>query len=224
MTSIKAPAPPAPDDRPDSDEVLAAARHAFADTQHADPVILDGLLSAALLPHGSLSASKTIFGQPIHAHAWSALSREPGGIADYEEFRTTAGKIQAVLNRSLRDRPTSYRLVAELAERFSDLRDALSAVACEEASASQVRANWAHYLDIAGEEERPVYVTRDGKRFAALVPAHVAEAYASENEWFGTAQWQEKMREADSQYEAGQATVYLNDDEFDAALAEEDAI
>lgn len=99
--------------------------------------------------------------------------------------------------------------------------DELKAAAPIEAPSSEVRKNWADYLEHVRTDEETVYITQHGKRVAALVPPFVAESYADEQAWFHTPEWQAKEAEAGADLTAGRAKVYDSDESFLAAFDED---
>lgn len=90
-----------------------------------------------------------------------------------------------------------------------------------EAPSSEVRKNWAEYLENVRLREETVYITQHGKRVAALVPPYVAEAYADDQAWFHTAEWQEKEAQADADFAGGRVVRHDSDESFLAALTDD---
>lgn len=98
--------------------------------------------------------------------------------------------------------------------------DELKAAAPIEVPSSDVRKNWAEYVELVRTHEETVYITQHGRRVAALVPPFVAESYADEQAWFHTPQWQAKEAEADADIAAGRVRVYDSDESFLTAFEE----
>ena len=98
--------------------------------------------------------------------------------------------------------------------------DELKAAAPIEAPSSEVRKNWADYLERVRTDDETVYITQHGKRVAALVPPFVAESYADEQAWFHTPEWQAREAEADADLAAGRVKVYDSDESFLASFDE----
>lgn len=99
---------------------------------------------------------------------------------------------------------------------MTDLRAAVPV----EAPSSDVRKNWAEYLEAVRGREETVYITQHGRRVAALVPPYVAEAYSDEQAWFHTPEWQEKEAQADADFAEGRVVRHESDDSFLEALAD----
>jgi prevent-host-death family protein len=91
-----------------------------------------------------------------------------------------------------------------------------------EASSTEVRKNWADYIDRVRTSDETVYITQHGKRVAALVPPYVAESYDNDQAWFHTPEWQAKEREVDEARAQGEKGVFFaSDADFLAALETE---
>ena len=98
--------------------------------------------------------------------------------------------------------------------------DELKAAVPIEAPSSDVRKNWADYLERVRTHDETVYITQHGKRVAALVPPFVAESYADEQAWFHAPEWQAREAEADVDVAAGRVKTYDSDESFLAAFDE----
>lgn len=107
-------------------------------------------------------------------------------------------------------------LQSRIRQFMTDLRAAVPI----EAPSSEVRKNWAEYLERVRVREETVYVTQHGKRVAALVPPYVAESYANDQAWFHTREWQEKEAQADADFAEGRAIRHESDESFLEALSD----
>lgn len=121
--------------------------------------------------------------------------------------------------------PTEVRQMLYVGELLQDrirqfMTDLRAAVPIEVPS-SEVRKQWAEYLESVRVREETVYITQHGKRVAALVPPYVAEFYANDQAWFHTPEWQEKEAQADADFAEGRVVRHESDESFLAALAED---
>jgi prevent-host-death family protein len=108
-------------------------------------------------------------------------------------------------------------LQSRIRQFMTDLRAAVPI----EVSSSEVRKNWAEYLESVRAREETVYITQHGRRVAALVPPYVAESYANDQAWFHTPEWREKEAQADADFAEGRVVRHESDESFLAALAED---
>lgn len=108
-----------------------------------------------------------------------------------------------------------------LQSRIRQFMTDLRAAAPLEVPSSEVRKNWAEYLESVRAREETVYITQHGKRVAALVPPYVAESYVNDQAWFHTAEWQEKEAQADADFAEGRVVRHDSDESFLAALADD---
>lgn len=107
-------------------------------------------------------------------------------------------------------------LQANLREFMTDLRRSTPT----EVNSTEVRKNWADYLELVRASDHTIYITQHGKRVAALVPPYVADSYKGDQEWYWTPEWQEKEQQAEDDLAAGRSERFDASDEFLAALAE----
>jgi prevent-host-death family protein len=108
-------------------------------------------------------------------------------------------------------------LQSRIRQFMTDLRAAVPI----EASSSEVRKNWAEYLESVRAREETVYITQHGRRIAALVPPYVAESYATDQAWFHTPEWHKKEAQADADFAEGRVVRHESDESFLTALAED---
>lgn len=109
-------------------------------------------------------------------------------------------------------------LQARIRQFMTDLRAAVPI----EVPSSEVRKNWAEYVESVRVREETVYITQHGKRVAALVPPYVAESYANDQAWFHSPEWQGKEAQADADFAGGRVVTHESDESFLAALADDD--
>jgi antitoxin (DNA-binding transcriptional repressor) of toxin-antitoxin stability system len=113
------------------------------------------------------------------------------------------------------------RTGALLEENVRTFLDRLRAYQPTEVPASEVRTNWAGYLERVRAKEETTYVTLRGKRVAALTPPFVAEQYAQDQSGHRTPEWQAGEAEIEADKAAGRVTGYASADEFLAELGGE---
>lgn len=87
-----------------------------------------------------------------------------------------------------------------------------------EVPASEVRTNWADYLERVRSKDETIYITLRGKRVAALTPAYIAEQYEADQEWYWSPEWQAGEAEVEADKAAGRVTTSGTEEDFLAAL------